>query len=81
MFTRILRILAGLVLIIPGAYLALLSLLIGCTNIGRASTEAPALALFWFWSGMPTSIAEWVVGAIGIVLIGTGYAIATSGTD
>jgi hypothetical protein len=79
MVSRILRVLAGLVLILPGLYLILISLLVGCVNIGQAADDRPALAFFWFWSGAPTSLAEWVIGVIGIGLTGAGYAVATSG--
>lgn len=79
--SRLLRFLAGLVLIVPGLYLILISLLVGCSNIGQAADDRPALAFFWFWSGAPTSLAEWVIGAVGIMLTGAGYAVATSGRD
>jgi hypothetical protein len=79
--SRLLRLLAGLILIIPGLYLILISLLVGCTNIGQAADDRPALAFFWFWSGAPTSLAEWVIGVVGMAMTGAGYAIATSGRD
>lgn len=77
--SRVLRVLAGLVLILPGLYLILISLLVGCSNLGQTADERPELAFFWFWSGAPTSVTEWVIGVIGMGLTGAGYAIATSG--
>ena len=76
---RILRILAGLVLIVPGLYIILISLLVGCSNISQTAEDRPGLAFLWFWSGAPTSVTEWVIGVIGMGLTGGGYAIATSG--
>ena len=75
---RLLRILAAIPLIAVGAYLALVSLLIGCANLAAGP---PARTGFFLLTGLPTSIGEWVVGAIGIVLIGLGWALATGGRE
>lgn len=71
---RALRIVLALPLFLVGGYLALVSLLIGCTNI----VSSPNGGLYLF-TGLPTSLGEVVTGVIGMVLIGLGYALATGG--
>ena len=73
---RALRIILALPLLLVGGYLALVSVLVGCSNI---AASGPAEGSFFLLTGMPTSLGEMITGAIGMVLIGLGYAIATGG--
>jgi hypothetical protein len=73
---RLLRLVLALPLIAAGAYLALVSLLVGCANLAAGP---PARTGFLLLTGLPTSVGEWVVGALGMVLIGLGWALATGG--
>ncbi|MBM3680048.1 MAG: hypothetical protein FJW81_01740 [Actinobacteria bacterium] len=73
---RLLRIALAIPLIAVGAYLALVSLLVGCASLAAGPPERTGLPLL---TGLPTSLGEWVVGAAGMVLIGLGWALATGG--
>ncbi len=35
---------------------------------------------FLFSQGLPNSLGTWVVGALGMILIGCGYAVAAGGS-
>ena len=48
----------------------------GCANLAAGP---PARTGFLLLTGLPTSVGEWVVGALGMVLIGLGWALATGG--
>ena len=73
---RILRIVVAVPLFLVGAYLTLASLLIGCANLAAGPPERSGLILF---AGLPTSIAEWVIGAAGMLLMGLAWAIGAGG--
>lgn len=73
---RVLRIVLALPLLLVGGYLALMSVLVGCTNIVEAGPAGGSLLLF---TGLPTSLGEVITGIAGMVLIGLGYGIATGG--
>jgi len=73
---RVCRLIIALPLVAIGAFLALASLMIGCTNLAASSPERAGVLLL---TGLPTSLGEWVTGALGLVLLGLGWAIA-SGT-
>lgn len=70
----VLRIILAIPFFLVGAYLALVSMLIGCTNIATSPNGG-----FLLLTGLPTSVGEYVIGLIGMVLFGIGYAIATAG--
>ena len=73
------RWLVGGALMIIGGYLALVSLLVGCTIQNQAMADGSATQWFLFAQGLPPSIGTWIVGAIGMLLIGLGYSIAAGG--
>lgn len=73
---RLVRIALAIPLVAVGAYLALVSLLVGCANLAAGPPERTGLFLL---TGLPTSLGEWVTGALGMVLIGLGWALATGG--
>ena len=75
---RILRIVLAIPLFLVGAYLALVSLLVGCASIAEGPPERSGFLLL---TGLPSSIGEWVIGAIGLVLMGIAWGIASGGTD
>lgn len=73
---RLLRVALAVPLIAVGAYLALVSLLVGCASLAAGPPERTGLLLL---TGLPTSVGEWIVGAAGMVLIVLGWALATGG--
>ena len=75
---RLLRIALAVPLIAVGAYLALVSVLVGCANLAAGPPVRSGLFLL---TGLPTSLGEWVVGVAGMALIGLGWALATGGRD
>lgn len=76
---KIIRWLAGGVLILVGGYLALVSLIVGCTVQNQAMADGSATQWFLFAQGLPPNIGTWIVGAVGMLLIGLGYSIASGG--
>lgn len=76
---RIIRIIIGVPLMLIGGYLALVSLIIGCTTTQQDVANGSILAGVLWLQGMPTSIGEFVLGALGIMLCGGGFAIAAGG--
>jgi hypothetical protein len=78
---RILRIIAGIPLMLVGGYLALVSLVVGCTQQSQAMADGDPVQWFLFIQGLPPSIGTYVVGLIGMLLMGAGYAVMTSGRN
>jgi hypothetical protein len=76
---RIIRILIGVPLIVVGAYLALVSLVVGCAVQGDAMARGDGLQWLLFSQGLPPSLGTFVVGVVGMLLIGAGWAIASGG--
>lgn len=76
---RILRLLVGIPLILVGLYLALVSLVVGCTVQGDAMARGDGLQWLLFSQGLPPTIGTYVVGVAGMLLIGLGWAIASGG--
>lgn len=76
---RILRIIAGGALMLVGGYLALVSLVVGCTRQSQAMSEGDAVQWLLFLQGLPPSIGTYVVGFVGMVLAGLGWAVASGG--
>ena len=72
---KIIRWLAGGALILIGGYLALVSLVVGCTVQNQAMAEGSATQWFLFLQGLPPNIGTWIVGAVGMLLIGCGLAL------
>ncbi len=76
---RIIRIIIGVPLMLVGGYLALVSLVVGCATTQQGVANGSILTGVLWLQGMPTSIGEFVLGALGMLLIGGGYAIAAGG--
>ena len=72
----ILRILLAIPCFLVGGYLALVSLIVGCTVQHQAMAEGSATQWFLFMQGLPPNIGTWIVGIVGMVLIGCGFALA-----
>ena len=68
----VLRILIGVPLMLVGAYLALVSLLVGCAVQGDAMSRGDGVQWLLFSQGLPPTIGTYVVGAVGMLLIGAG---------
>lgn len=71
----ILRILLAIPCFLLGGYFALVSLIVGCTAQSEAMAEGSATQWFLFLQGLPPNIGTWIVGAVGMVLIGCGLAL------
>ena len=76
---RILRIVLALPFLLVGGYLVIVSLLAGCVIQSNAVARGDATQLFLLSQGLPPSIGTWLVGLVGMVLLGVGYAIAAGG--
>jgi hypothetical protein len=68
---RVLRIILAIPCFFVGVYLAGVSLLVGCAQ----AAESPGNAAFYVITGLPPSIGTFVIGIVGMVLIGLGYAL------
>jgi hypothetical protein len=71
----ILRILLAIPCFLLGGYFALISLVVGCTVQNQAMAEGSATQWFLFLQGLPPSIGVWIVGVVGMLLIGCGLAL------
>lgn len=78
---RILRIVIAVPVALVGAYLALVSLLVGCVVQSNAAASGDVGQLLLMSQGLPPSIGTWLVGAVGMLLLGAAYAIAFGGSD
>lgn len=76
---RIIRIILGVPLILVGGYLALVSLVVGCAVQGDAMARGDGVQWLLFSQGLPPTIGTFVVGVVGMLLIGVGWAIASGG--
>ena len=76
---RIIRIILGVPLILIGGYLALVSLVVGCAVQGDAMSRGDGVQWLLFSQGLPPTIGTFVVGIVGMLLIGVGWAIASGG--
>ncbi len=77
---RIIRIILSIPLFLVGGYLALVSLLVSCTMQSNGMARGSITQWFLFSQGLPNSLGTWVVGALGMILIGCGYAVAAGGS-
>jgi hypothetical protein len=75
----ILRILLAIPCFLLGGYFALISLVVGCTVQGNAMADGSATQWFLFLQGLPPSIGVWIVGVVGMLLIGCGLALVDGG--
>lgn len=71
----IIRILLAIPCFLAGGYLALISLIVGCTVQRQGMAEGSGTQWFLFLQGLPPNIGTWIVGAVGMVLIGCGLAL------
>jgi hypothetical protein len=71
----ILRILLAIPCFLLGGYLALVSLIVGCTVQSNAMANGSATQWFLFLQGLPPNIGTWIVGVVGMLLIGCGLAL------
>ena len=70
-----LRILLAIPCFLLGGYFALVSLLVGCAVQGQGMADGSATQWFLFLQGLPPSIGVWIVGVVGMLLIGCGLAL------
>jgi predicted MFS family arabinose efflux permease len=71
----ILRVLLAIPCFLLGGFFALISLVVGCTVQNQAMTDGSATQWFLFLQGLPPSIGVWIVGVVGMLLIGCGLAL------
>lgn len=77
---RVLRIVLALPFLLVGAYLGLVSFLAGCVIQSSAVSRGDVGQLLLMSQGLPPTIGTWLVGIVGMLLIGIGFAIATGGS-
>ena len=76
---RILRIIIAIPFVLVGGYLALVSVLVGCTVQGDAMARGDGWQWLLFSQGLPPTLGTYVVGLVGMVLIGIGITIGGGG--
>ena len=72
---KLLRILLAIPCFLLGGYFALISLVVGCTVQSQGMAEGSATQWFLFMQGLPPNLGTWVVGVVGMLLIGCGLAL------